>query len=53
MVAIEEYTDGREFVFTETFSIDNNVAGTYVVGGYEVYVDTKGNTQIRACYVVN
>jgi hypothetical protein len=35
-----------------TFTIDNNSAGTYVVGPYKVYVDTKGNTQIRACYVV-
>ncbi len=43
---------GYEVVFTETFSIDNNAAGTYDVGPYKVYVDTKGNTQIRACYIV-
>ena len=31
--------------------IKNNAAGYYDVGGYTVYVDTKGNTQIRACYI--
>jgi len=36
----------------KTFSINNNAAGTYEVGGYKVYVDTKGNTQIRECYIV-
>ncbi|MCL2817170.1 MAG: GDSL-type esterase/lipase family protein [Clostridiales bacterium] len=34
-----------------SFLIDNNAAGFYEVGGYTVYVDTKGNTQIRACYI--
>jgi len=33
--------------------IDNNAAGYYKLGGYTVYVDTKGNTQIRACYIVS
>jgi len=37
---------------SETFSINNNAAGTYNVGNYKVYVDTKGNDQIRACYIV-
>ena len=37
---------------TESFMIANNAAGTYIVGNYEVYVDTKGNTQIRECYFV-
>jgi hypothetical protein len=37
---------------TETFSINNNAADTYDVGNYIVYVDTKGNDQIRACYIV-
>jgi len=32
--------------------INNNAAGTYQVGKYKVYVDTKGNTQIRECYIV-
>lgn len=44
---------GYEVVFTKTISIDNNAAGTYDVGPYKVYVDTKGDTQIRACYIVN
>jgi len=48
----ELYADGSENLITETFSIDNNEAGTYEVGGYKVYVDTKGNDQIRACYIV-
>jgi len=34
------------------FSINNNAAGTYNVGTNKVYVDTKGNDQIRACYFV-
>jgi len=33
--------------------IDNNAAGNYQVGKFLVYVDTKGNTQIRACYIVS
>jgi hypothetical protein len=37
---------------TEKFSINNNTADTYKVGNYNVYVDTKGNDQIRACYIV-
>ena len=48
----ETYEDGTKEVFTKTFSINNNAADTYVVGPYKVYVDTKGNDQIRACYVV-
>ena len=48
----ETNSDGTTDNITKTFSIDNNAAGTYVVGLYKVYVDTKGNTQIRACYIV-
>ena len=52
-VTVEElYSDGAICTFTETFMIDNNAVGTYEVGLYKVYVDTKGNTQIRACYIV-
>jgi hypothetical protein len=47
----EFYNDGTKAVYTKTFSIDNNAADTYDVAGYKVYVDTKGNDQIRACYV--
>ena len=41
-----------EVTYTETFSINNNAAGTYQVGPYKVYVDTKGNTQIREIRIV-
>ena len=47
------YADGSAIVAaTKTIKINNNAAGTYEVGGYKVYVDTKGNDQIRACYIV-
>jgi hypothetical protein len=42
----------KEVVFTATFSIRNNAAGTYEVGPYRVFVDTKGNTQIREIFIV-
>ena len=48
----EQWTDGSVVPVTETFAIDNNAAATYSVGPYKVYVDTKGNTQIRECYIV-
>jgi len=52
-VTVTEYfSDGSENCIKVTFSIDNNAAGTYNVGGYKVYVDTKGNTQIRDCRIV-
>ncbi|MGD0646153.1 MAG: hypothetical protein ABSA75_14710 [Candidatus Bathyarchaeia archaeon] len=37
---------------TKTFIINNNAADTYTVGSYKVYVNTKGNTQIRDCRIV-
>lgn len=49
----ESYTDGsNEEAFTEEILIRNNAAGVYQVGPYKVYVDTKGNDQIRECYIV-
>jgi LysM repeat protein len=48
----EELSDGTTNTLTEVFSIQNNVADVYSVGPYKVYVDTKGNTQIRECYLV-
>jgi len=48
----ELYSDGAICTITETFAIDNNSAGTYNVGAYNVYVNTKGNTQVRECYIV-
>ncbi|WP_223596535.1 pectate lyase family protein [Neobacillus bataviensis] len=35
-----------------TLKIKNNSAGTYKIGRYNVYVDTKGNTQVREIYIV-
>jgi len=32
--------------------ISNNAIGTYKVGPYNVYVNTKGNDQIRELYLV-
>jgi hypothetical protein len=52
-VAVTElYSDGTKNIITETVSINNNAAGTYQVGKYRVYVNTKGNTQIREIYIV-
>ncbi len=48
----ELYPDGSTEVFTEEILIKNNAADVYQVGPYKVYVDTKGNTQIRECYIV-
>ena len=48
----QKLADGSIRPLTETFSINNNAAGTYTVGSYRVYVDTKGNTQIRDCRIV-
>ncbi|MFG1834362.1 M20/M25/M40 family metallo-hydrolase [Micromonospora chersina] len=44
--------DGSESPVTATFTIDNNAAGTYAVGDYKVYVDTKGNTQVRSISIL-
>ena len=48
----EEYSNGTINIIEETVSINNNAAGTYQIGDYKVYVDTKGNTQIRECYII-
>jgi len=47
----EFYSNGMANVVAETFTIRNNAEGAYKVGDYKVYVDTKGNDQIRACYI--
>lgn len=50
----EKYTSlDWETVAEEQFSINNNAAGTYDVGKFNVYVDTKGNTQVRECAIVS
>ena len=49
----ELYSDGSANTLESTFRIGNNAADAYYVGAYGVYVDTKGNTQIRECRIVN
>ena len=49
----EFYPNGVEKIITESFLISNNSAGEYKVGNYTIYVDTKGNVQIRICEVVS
>jgi len=46
------YDNGKVDVVTKSFMINNNAADTYQVDDYKVYVDTKGNTQIRECIIV-
>jgi len=48
----EKYSDGSVRYVNAEIKINNNAAGTYAVGEYLVYVDTKGNTQIRAIYII-
>ncbi|RLP94014.1 M20/M25/M40 family metallo-hydrolase [Micromonospora sp. CV4] len=48
----QTHVDGSESPVTATFTIDNNAAGTYTVGDYKVYVETKGNTQVRSISIV-
>lgn len=48
----EVYTDESSEVTNYSFLINNNSSGTYEAGQYRVFVDTKGNTSIRACYFV-
>ena len=48
------FCNGTEEVLEPmTFVIDNNAIGTYDVHGYRVYVDTKGNIQVREIYITN
>jgi hypothetical protein len=52
ITVIEEYAGGEIGTLVKEFLINNNAADTYVVGPYKVFVDTKGNIQIRECYIV-
>ena len=52
ITVMEVFSDGSKIDIVETFVINNNAADTYLVGGYYVYVDTKGNTQVRECDIV-
>ncbi|MDR0468809.1 MAG: hypothetical protein LBH09_02425, partial [Peptococcaceae bacterium] len=46
------WSNGTTTKSIDSFSIDNNSEGTFTVGDYQVYADTKGNDKIRACYIV-
>ena len=49
----EIYVDGTESEdLTKTFLINNNDEGIYRVGRYDVFVNTKGNNQVREIYIV-
>ena len=48
----EKWSDKSIRPIVETFSINNNAADIYDVDGYQIYIDTKGNTQVRECYIV-
>jgi len=55
----ELLSDSSKNVIENTFMINNNAAGTYKVidkndsnNYYMVFVETKGNTQIRSIYIV-
>ena len=52
IIVAETYEYDNTVIITETFMIRNNAEGVYQVGDYSVFVDTKGNDQIRACYIV-
>jgi len=51
VTVVESFPLVAPIVYTETFMIDNNAEGYYEVGGYTVFVNTKGNVQIRDCYI--
>jgi rhamnogalacturonan endolyase len=44
--------DGGLTPVSATVRVRNNAAGTYEVGPYQVYVDVKGNTQVRDVRIV-
>ena len=48
----ETYCNGKTIKLELMFSIKNNAEGFYQVGPYRVFVDTKGNDQIRQIYIV-
>ena len=52
-IVVVETLDGEPIdTVRKVLMINNNAAGTYAADVYKVYVDTKGNDQIRACYFV-
>jgi len=49
----ELYSNGTVEIITVTITIRNNAEGIYQVGPYRVFVDTKGNDQIRQIYIIS
>ncbi|WP_187398901.1 hypothetical protein, partial [Micromonospora sp. WP24] len=48
----QTHVNGSKSPVTATFTIHNNASGVYRVGDYQVYVETKGNTQVRKIRIV-
>ncbi|MFE6735644.1 M20/M25/M40 family metallo-hydrolase [Microbacterium sp. NPDC057650] len=48
----ETHVDGSTSRVSETFTIKNNSSGTYEVGDYKVFVDTKGNDKVKEVRIV-
>ena len=52
VTVVETFDDGTTATLVETFVIRNNSDGTFTVGDHEVFVSTRGNTQIREIRVL-
>jgi len=51
VTVVESFPLKAPNIYEETFMINNNAQGFYEVGEYTVFVNTKGNVQIRDCYI--
>lgn len=54
VITVEEIYvgDTESRTLTKTLLIKNNAQGTYQVGRYEVFVNTKGNTKVIEIYII-
>jgi len=52
IIVTEYFSDGYANEVKVMYKINNNAADVYEAGDYFVYVDTKGNVKIHACYIV-
>jgi hypothetical protein len=52
IIVTEVFSDGSVNPIVAKILISNNASGTYKVGAYKVFVDTKGNTDVRQIYIV-
>ena len=46
-----DFSNGASQQEVQTFTIANNADGTYQVGDFQVFVSTRGNTQIRQIFI--